>query len=472
MSRRYGGTGLGLAISKQLVELMGGSISVESQFGEGSTFRFDVPLAAGDSAAVASPLAARELRGRRVILVEDNPTNRSILEMQLKSVGMDVATADNGSTALELMRAAANAGTPFDVAVIDMKMPIMDGLTLAGELRRDAALSTVRKVMLTSLASGNEAQLAYESGVDVYLTKPVRQSELLDALARVLTREEPIVPRAATVAPGKRARVLVAEDNLVNQEVARVMLKDLGCEIRLADNGREALNAMRTQAFDLVLMDCQMPEMDGFEALRRFRTAKPADYETSLAVPIVALTANALAGDQERCLAAGFSDYMAKPFKQQQLDQLIDRWTRSDGKPAPSAEPVAAAPPAAPIEGALDLAVIERIRDMEKRGASRLLQRLIATYLATAAKHVADAEQALASGDASALRHAVHTLKSSSANLGATGLSQHCATLETHARASQIQAARRDWPAARSEYERAVVALKAMSAASDTALSN
>jgi len=476
MSRRYGGTGLGLAISKQLVELMGGSISADSQFGEGSTFRFDVPLATGDSEAVAPPINARELRGRRVILVEDNPTNRNILEMQLKSVGMDVATADNGSTALELMRAAARAGTAFDVAVIDMKMPIMDGLTLAGELRRDPALAATRMVMLTSLASGNEAQLAYESGVDVYLTKPVRQSELLDALARVLSREEPPVARAVTVVPGKRARVLVVEDNLVNQEVARVMLRDLGCDIRLADNGREALNAMRTQTFDLVLMDCQMPEMDGFEALRRFRSATQADYETSLAVPIVALTANALAGDQERCLAAGFNDYMAKPFKQQQLDQLLERWTVQGERgaaavPKPKSMP-ASEPPPPSDGGALDLTVIERIRDMERRGAARLLERLIDTYLTTAAKHVADAEQALANGDASALRHAVHTLKSSSANLGATSLSQHFATLETHARSRQIHAARRDWPAARSEYERAVQALRAMSASTDTAMTN
>jgi CheY-like chemotaxis protein/HPt (histidine-containing phosphotransfer) domain-containing protein len=360
--------------------------------------------------------------------------------------------------------------------VIDMKMPIMDGLTLAGELRRDPALAATRMVMLTSLASGNEAQLAYESGVDIYLTKPVRQSELLDALARVLSREEPAVARAVTVVPGKRARVLVVEDNLVNQEVARVMLRDLGCDIRLADNGREALNAMRTQVFDLVLMDCQMPEMDGFEALRRFRSANQADYETPITVPIVALTANALAGDQERCLAAGFNDYMAKPFKQQQLDQLLERWTMQGELPAagarmPTSMPAADPPPSGDSD-ALDLTVIERIRDMERRGASRLLQRLIHTYLTTAAKHVADAEQALASGDAPALRHAVHTLKSSSANLGATGLSRHCATLETHARASQIHAARRDWPAARSEYERAVQALKAMSTSTDTAMTN
>ena len=324
MSRRYGGTGLGLAISKQLVELMGGSISAESQFGEGSTFRFDVPLASGDTAAVAPPVNLQQLRGRRVILVEDNPTNRSILEMQLKAVEMDVATADHGATALELMRAAARANTPFDVAVIDMKMPIMDGLTMAATLRSDPHLAAIKMVMLTSLASSNEAQLAYENGIDQYLTKPVRQHELLEALAKSLSRDAPAVARSAALIKGHRAKVLVAEDNVVNQEVARAMLRDLGCEIRLADNGREALNALRSQAFDIVFMDCQMPEMDGFEAVRRFRSAAQADFETALDTPIVALTANALAGDQERCLAAGFDEYLPKAF-QTAADRCVAR---------------------------------------------------------------------------------------------------------------------------------------------------
>ena len=248
--------------------------------------------------------------------------------MQLKAVEMEVATADHGATALELMRAAARAGTPFDIAVIDMKMPIMDGLTMAATLRSDRHLADVKMVMLTSLASGNEAQLAYENGVDQYLTKPVRQHELLQALAKSLSREKHR-SRAfeRRVRTGLRAKVLVAEDNMVNQEVARAMLRDLGCEIRLADNGREALNALRSQAFDIVFMDCQMPEMDGFEAVRRFRSAAQADFETALDTPIVALTANALAGDQERCMAAGFDEYLPKPFKQQQIEALLVRWT-------------------------------------------------------------------------------------------------------------------------------------------------
>jgi len=468
MSRRYGGTGLGLAISKQLVELMGGSIEVESHFGEGSIFRFQVPLASGSTGMAKPPLDLSQLRGRRVILVEDNPTNRSILEMQLKAVEMDVATADHGATALELMRAAARAGTPFDIAVIDMKMPIMDGLTLAATLRSDPLLAAVKMVMLTSLASGKEAQLAFENGVDQYLTKPVRQHDLLEALARSLSRPDAAPPRATAVAPRYRAKVLVVEDNLVNQEVARVILRDFGCEIRLADNGREALNALRSHAFDIVFMDCQMPDMDGFEAVRRFRSAAPGDFETAQDAPIVALTANALAGDRERCLAAGFDEYLPKPFKQQQIEHLLARLTHTGTRAVLQhvSEPARSTHARHDELGSneaeaevLDSSVIESIRQMEQRGAARLLQRLIETYTTTASKLMSDAERAIRQGDAVAFRHAVHTLKSSSANVGATTLSKRFAALETHVRDRQMPLAQRDWPGVCDEYERALQAL-------------
>ncbi|GMV60005.1 MAG: hypothetical protein AMXMBFR72_30980 [Betaproteobacteria bacterium] len=483
MARRYGGTGLGLAITKQLVELMGGHIAAESRVGEGSTFRFDVVLGAGDPVTVAPAASADALAGKRVIVVEDNPTNRSILESQLRLLAIDCATAENGMQALELLRAAARAGTPFDVAVIDMKMPIMDGLTLARTMRADPLLASVRQLMLTSLVGDNEARMAQQAGIEGYLAKPVRQQELVDSLARLLdAAPRRADARAATTLQG--LRVLLVEDNAVNQEVARVMLEDLGCSVRLAANGQQALDALAQEKFDLVLMDCQMPEMDGFEALRRFRDPHGARrWAATRATPVVALTANALAGDEERCRAAGFDDYLAKPFRQQQLAELIARHARAvqprpaaagrpEDVPRPSAssgsglssEPqdASAVPPEDGDRDVLDGTVIERIRDMERRGAARLLERLIATYLGTAAKLVADTERALEQEDAAALRQAVHTLKSSSANLGAARLAQRCAELEALARAGRVLAARQDWPAARDEYRRVARALQAM----------
>ena len=478
MSRRYGGTGLGLAISKQLVELMGGCISAESRIGEGSVFRFEVPLAAGESVALPVPLDLEQLQGRRVILVEDNPTNRSILEAQLRGFGMDVATADNGAMALELMRAAARAGTPFEAAVVDMKMPIMDGLTMATELRRDPQLLDVRMVMLTSLGSGNEARLVHDVGVEAYLTKPVRQAELLDALGQALQTAAPPAPPLLNVAPGRRARVLVVEDNLVNQEVARAMLTELGCSIEVASNGREALAALRDGSFDLVLMDCQMPEMDGFEAVRRFRATAGHGYATPADAPIVALTANALAGDAERCIAAGFDDYLAKPVRRDQLDAALARWapSRDPQAGAPTAatirleEPPVAVPP--PASRAIDPVAIDLIRDMERRGSARLLERLVVAYVSTAGKLVEKAASAMKSGDIGALQHAAHTLKSSSANLGAVELSRRFAELERYARDDDLQSARDEWNGTRLEYERAVRELTEIAAADEAVISS
>ena len=480
MSRRYGGTGLGLAISKQLVELMGGCITAESRFGEGSVFRFEVPLAASAVDMLPVAVESERLRGRRVILVEDNPTNRSILEAQLRSFGVDVATADNGSTALELMRAAARAGTPFEAAVIDMKMPIMDGLTLATEMRRDPDLVDVRMVMLTSLGNGNEARQAHEIGIESYLTKPVRQSELLGALGQVLQAEATPAPALLTVAPGRRARVLVVEDNLVNQEVARAMLGELGCTIRVASDGREALAALRDEAFDLVFMDCQMPEMDGFEAVRRFRASAANGYATRSDTPVVALTANALAGDAERCLAAGFNDYLAKPVRREQLDAALARWAadhdaaahRHETLPIAIEDPESPQSPVAPAARVIDPAMIELIRDMERRGSNRLLERLVATYITTARKLVEKATHALKAGDAGALQLAVHTLKSSSANLGAIELSRRFAELERLARSRELQAAQDEWNGVRIEFERAVQELSDIVAAEEAVTSS
>ena len=491
MSRRYGGTGLGLAISRQLVELMGGRIGVESRLGRGSVFRFDVLLGTGDPAALAVPLPADQLAGKRVIVVEDNPTNRSIVQSQLASCGMQVATAENGAQALELLSAAARAGTSFDIAVVDMKMPVMDGLALADEMRRDPRLAHIRLVMLTSLTDNDEPRRLHASGIEVCLAKPVRHHELLNALSSVLgTRPAEGAARAAA-AQFNGVTVLLAEDNPVNQEVTRVMLEEAGCAVQIAGNGRVALDLLVQHHFDIVLMDCQMPEMDGFEALAHLRNPRKETrrFLSSREVPVIALTANALAGDAERCLAAGFSEYLAKPFRKQQMLDVIQRWSGrtapvSDvpasaaaamqaASPAPAASATAVAvPPAMTLPAAaahsagaepsatLDAGVLDHIRAMERRGAARLLERLVATYQTNAAKLLADAESALARDDGAALRQAVHTLKSSSANVGALALARQCGEVEALARSEQLARARDVWPPLADEMARVVLALQ------------
>ncbi len=317
-TRRYGGTGLGLVISKRLVNLMGGEIGVESAAGAGSTFWFTIPLKRVENVPAAASLES--LRGKRVLVVDDNRTSRSILEKQLGHAGMSVTVSASGADAIARLEEAAGRGLPFDLGVLDLHMPSMNGLMLTSEIRARLALRDMTLVILASDRDREEAALASQMGVSAFLVKPVRQATLLKAITQMFG--EGVTP-AQAVEAGQlklRGRVLVAEDNPTNQKVIVMRLTRLGCVVDVANDGLEAVDACSSNSYDLILMDCQMPVMDGFQATRAIRE------QGSRRVPIIALTANAMEGEREKCLDAGMDDYLAKPVRPEDLVDKLKQW--------------------------------------------------------------------------------------------------------------------------------------------------
>jgi len=478
-TRKFGGTGLGLAICKQLVTLMQGEIGVISEKGMGSTFWFTIPFA-NSSTSISTPCPSVPLQGRRVCIVESNDTIRFLLQHYVQSWGMTCEVAKNGNEGFALLRQQGKGEQPFDIAILDYTLSETiqeDGLSLAKQIRQDTEISNMPLVLLTAFGKRGEGKLARHAGFNGYLTKPIRHQQLRQCLQMILSLD-PQVSSSATRDPSPlitrhtveetqahtQVHILLAEDNVVNQKVAVRMLQKLGYHVDIVVNGQEAVEAVGCTEYDLVLMDCQMPELDGLEATKKIREAEnvkrqalgvgneakepnspnalPLTPHESPHLPIIALTANALFGDRESCLEAGMDDFLSKPVGIEELRAMITKWLPHHERQNQGDQPLPMTQLAVnTLSPCLDEEILENLKTLGGEEDPEFFLSVVDQFLLDLPRHLQGIQQAVEGKDAEAMVKAAHTCKGSARSIGAISLAEISFALEQMGREGALEGA-------------------------------